>query len=98
MHGKICLVTGATDGVGLVTARVLAERGATVVGVGRDPAKIQATLTQIGKTAGSVEFLTADLSSQAQVRALADEFRNKYDRRTSWSITPGRSSPAIVRA
>ncbi len=80
MHGKICLVTGATDGVGLVTARVLAERGASVVGVGRNPAKIGAALTQIGNTAGSLEFLTADLSSQAQVRALGDQFRNKYDR------------------
>lgn len=31
MDGKVCLVTGATSGIGLVTARVLAERGATVI-------------------------------------------------------------------
>jgi NAD(P)-dependent dehydrogenase (short-subunit alcohol dehydrogenase family) len=80
MIGKICLVTGATDGIGKVTARVLAERGATVIGVGRDPAKIQATLAEVGDTRGSLEFLTADLSSQAQVRALAEAFKSKYER------------------
>jgi retinol dehydrogenase 12 len=78
MNGKICLVTGATDGVGKVTVRTLAEAGATVVGVGRDTAKIEAVLAEVGDTPGSLEFLTADLSSQAQVRALADEFKRKY--------------------
>ncbi len=80
MIGKICLVTGATDGIGKVTVRALAETGATVIGVGRDPAKIEATITEVGNTPGSLEFLTADLSSQAQIRALADQFKRKYDR------------------
>lgn len=80
MIGKVCLVTGATDGVGKVTARVLAERGATVIGVGRNPAKIETTLAEIGSTPGTLEFLTADLSSLAQVRRLAQEFREKHDR------------------
>lgn len=80
MNGKICLVTGATDGIGKVTVRALAGRGATVIGVGRDPAKINATLKEIGETPGSLEFLTADLSSQAEVYALAETFKRKYDR------------------
>ena len=82
LQGKICLITGATDGVGKVTARELARLDATVVGVGRNPAKIDATLAQIKRETGSesVEFLKADLSSQAEIRALADEFRQKYDR------------------
>lgn len=80
MMGRICLVTGATDGIGKVTARALAQAGATVVGVGRNPEKIRAVLAEIGDTAGSLEFLQADLSSQAEIRALADEFRSRYDR------------------
>jgi retinol dehydrogenase-12 len=79
MIGKICLVTGATDGIGKVTVRALAERGATVIGVGRDPDKIQATLADIGDTPGSVTFLTADLSSQADIRALAEAFKSQHD-------------------
>jgi retinol dehydrogenase 12 len=80
MLGKICLVTGATDGVGKVTARRLAQAGATVIGVGRNPEKIKAVVTEIGDTVGSLEFMIADLSSQAQIRALVDEFKSKYDR------------------
>jgi NAD(P)-dependent dehydrogenase (short-subunit alcohol dehydrogenase family) len=80
MFGKICLVTGATDGVGKVTARALAQAGATVIGVGRDPAKIEAARSEIRDTPGTLEFMTADLSSQAQVRALAAAFLRKYDR------------------
>jgi NAD(P)-dependent dehydrogenase (short-subunit alcohol dehydrogenase family) len=80
MIGKICLVTGATDGIGRVTVRALAEAGATVIGVGRNPAKIEAVLAEVGDTVGSLEFLTADLSSQAQIRALVEQFKSKYDR------------------
>jgi retinol dehydrogenase-12 len=80
MIGKVCLVTGATDGIGKVTVRALAQAGATVIGVGRNPAKIDAVRKEIGKTRGSIDFLTADLSSLAQIRALAGEFRRSYDR------------------
>jgi NAD(P)-dependent dehydrogenase (short-subunit alcohol dehydrogenase family) len=80
MIGKVCLVTGATDGVGKVSVKALAEAGATVIGVGRNPAKIQQVLREMGNTHGSLEFLMADLSSQADVRNLADEFKRKYDR------------------
>lgn len=80
MFGKVCLVTGATDGIGKETVRALAAVGATVVGVGRNPAKIKAALQDIGETSGSLEFLTADLSSQTHIRMLAEEFRRKYTR------------------
>jgi retinol dehydrogenase 12 len=79
MIGKVCLVTGATDGIGRVTVHRLAEQGATVIGVGRNPTKIKAVMDEVGNTAGSLEFLTADLSSLAEIRTLADEFKSKYD-------------------
>ena len=73
MTGKTCLVTGATAGIGAVTARVLAEQGATVIGVGRNAQKCAALTEQIRAGAGneSVAFLRADLSVQAEIRALA---------------------------
>ncbi len=82
MQGKICMVTGATSGIGKVTARALAERGATVVVVGRSAEKSAATVAQIRRQTGnsSVEFMLADLSAQAQVRKLAAEFKKKYSR------------------
>jgi NAD(P)-dependent dehydrogenase (short-subunit alcohol dehydrogenase family) len=82
MNGKTCLITGATDGLGRETARALAGMGATVFGVGRSEEKMARVRRAIQQETGSdsVEFLRADLASQADVRALADEFRRKSDR------------------
>src|SRR6188474_1968373 len=79
MKGKICLVTGATDGIGKITVRELAKAGATVIGVGRNPEKIEIARAEIGDTPGSLEFMLANLSSQEEIRDLADEFRRKYN-------------------
>lgn len=82
MDGKICMVTGATAGIGLVTARELARRGATVIVVGRNPERGVQTVDAIRRETGSmsIEFLRADLSSQADVRNLANQFRARHDR------------------
>jgi NAD(P)-dependent dehydrogenase (short-subunit alcohol dehydrogenase family) len=82
MRGKVCVVTGATSGIGEVAATELARRGARVIIVGRSPERCAATLerirTQTGATA--VESLVADLSSQADVHRLADQVRERCDR------------------
>lgn len=82
MAGKVCMVTGATSGIGKVTARELAQRGAAVVVVGRDEARSEATVSQIRQQTAnpSVDFLLADLSSQKEVRRLAREFESRYSR------------------
>lgn len=82
MQNKICLVTGGTSGIGLETAKQLARLGATVIIVGRDATKSAATVAQIRQHSGNanIEFLLADLSAQAQVRALAEQFRRRYAR------------------
>jgi NAD(P)-dependent dehydrogenase (short-subunit alcohol dehydrogenase family) len=73
MQGKVCLVTGATSGIGLVTARELARRGARVIIVGRSPERATRALGEIKAETGakSVESLVADLSSLADLRRLA---------------------------
>ena len=74
MQGKLCVVTGATDGIGRVTARALAERGAEVVLVGRNAAKGAEVAKAIHRSSRNdrVRFEQADLSSQAEIRALAE--------------------------
>ena len=74
MEGKLCVVTGATDGIGRVTARALAERGAEVVLVGRNAAKGVEVCKAIHRAARNsrVRFEQADLSSQDEIRALAE--------------------------
>jgi len=80
MSGRICLITGATSGIGLVTTRELAARGATVAIVGRNETKTRATVEAIRQQTGNteVDYLLADLSSQAAVRGVADAFMRRY--------------------
>ena len=82
MSGKTVLITGATSGIGEVAARELAAKGAKVVLVGRSAAKCEATAAMIRQATGNpaVEFLVADLSSQAEVCRLAAEIKTRYPR------------------
>ena len=80
MLGKTCLVTGATLGIGRETALGLARIGARVVIVGRDYTRTREAAAQIAREAGAgdVDYLVADLSSQSEVRRLAEAFGGKY--------------------
>jgi retinol dehydrogenase 12 len=72
MNGKVCVVTGATSGIGKAAATALAGQGAQVVLVARDRQKAEAVAAAIGARSTlppSVEI--ADLASMEQVRALA---------------------------
>jgi NAD(P)-dependent dehydrogenase (short-subunit alcohol dehydrogenase family) len=82
MQGKICLVTGATAGIGVVTAQALAQMGATVIVHGRSQEKCIATVNHIraATSSESVDYLLADLSSQAQIRAFVAQFHQRYNR------------------
>ena len=79
---KVCLITGATSGIGKATAMGLANMGASVVMVGRDRDRGEAALAEIKEGSGndSVDLMLADLSSQVQVRRLAYEFKKAYPR------------------
>jgi NAD(P)-dependent dehydrogenase (short-subunit alcohol dehydrogenase family) len=80
MNGKICLVTGGTNGIGKATAQALAQMGATVVIVSRSPAKCAAVVSEIKHSSGNhkVEALVADLSSMTAVRQVAAQFKTNY--------------------
>lgn len=79
MHGKVCLVTGATGGLGQAAALGLARMGTQVVIIGRNPGRISDTRQLIFEAAGcEVDAIQADLSSQTQVRRAAAEFLERY--------------------
>ena len=82
MKDKICLITGATSGIGKATAVQLAELGATLVLVGRNPEKTTATVEQIREQTGNQEIhcFIADLSSLQAIRQLADDFKAHHQR------------------
>ncbi|MEL7098748.1 MAG: SDR family NAD(P)-dependent oxidoreductase [Pseudomonadota bacterium] len=73
---KTILVTGATDGIGLLTAKKLAAAGHTVLLHGRSPDKLERAAQQVG---GKVETFIADLSDLEATAALADAVGAKHD-------------------
>ena len=78
--GKICLVTGATSGIGKVTAVALAAQGAHVVITGRSAQKARETVQHIKSETGNeaVDYLLADFSDLQQVRDLAVMFKQRF--------------------
>ncbi len=80
--GKMCLVTGATSGIGHETALGLARAGGRIGIVGRDAGRTDETASRIrAAVPGAViDVFLADLSSQAEIRRLAAEVRALYPR------------------
>jgi retinol dehydrogenase-12 len=81
MNGKVCLVTGATAGIGKITAAALAAQGAELVIHGRNQEKAEITVKQIKAETGNdqVSYLLADFSDLDQVRELVRNFRERFD-------------------
>jgi NAD(P)-dependent dehydrogenase (short-subunit alcohol dehydrogenase family) len=82
MDKPICLITGATDGIGKVTATALARKGYAVVLAARNEAKATTVARDIVASTGNrdVDYLTADLKSLAQLHRLAETFTVRYPR------------------
>jgi len=82
MQSKVYLVTGATSGIGKVTATALAALGAQVVITGRNQQKAEDTLQQIKSETGSesLHYLLADFADLEQVRHLAAAFKERFTR------------------
>lgn len=81
MKNKICLITGATSGMGKITALELAKKGAHVIIHGRDAAKAETVRKEITAACGhnNVTVMLADLGSLQGVRQLAEQFSARYD-------------------
>ena len=77
MNDKICVVTGATSGIGLAAAMLLAAQGAQLVLIGRDEERGKAAVANVNACAknATARFYRADLSRLAEVKRVAAELR-----------------------
>ena len=79
MQGKTAIVTGGTNGIGLVTARALAGMGAQVTIISRNAEKCAAVAGAIQAEVGNpVEFIAADLSTLAGIMQAAAAFKQRH--------------------
>lgn len=79
---RVCLITGASTGIGEEMASQIARSGATVVMVSRSLERLESARKDIhcDLPAARTDLIAADLSSQAEIRRLASEFTSRYDR------------------
>ena len=80
IHGKICVITGASAGIGRATALGLARMGASVALVCRNRERAEETRRAIQEKTGNeaVSIFLADLSSRAEIRRLVQELLSRY--------------------
>lgn len=81
VRDKVVIVTGASSGLGLETAKKLAGEGAEVVMICRDRSRGESARSQVAQAATGKPpvVIVADLSVQAEVRRAAAEVRERYD-------------------
>ena len=81
MTGKVCVVSGATSGVGLEAVKRLARGNAHIVMLCRNPQKAESVRGQIlAQSLAQIDIITADFSDLEQVRGAAATLLSNYPR------------------
>ncbi|MGH2556067.1 MAG: SDR family NAD(P)-dependent oxidoreductase, partial [Actinomycetota bacterium] len=80
ISGKICVVTGASSGIGEATAKALAREGATVVLAARREDRLRELAEVIRKRSGTATWRRCDVTSIADLDALRDHTEQEHGR------------------
>ena len=82
LKNKVCIVTGSTSGIGLVTAKELAKMGITTILVARNKDRGKIALKEVIEYSKNekTDLLICDLSSQSSIIAFTETFKRKYNR------------------
>ncbi len=78
--GKVCVVTGASSGIGRRTALDLAAEGAQVCAAARREERIRGLVAEMGGAEAGHSYVVTDVSERAQVRRMATHVRDTYGR------------------
>ena len=80
LAGRVAIVTGGSRGIGLASARLLAEGGASVVVSGRDAARLEAATRELEATGAAVLGVAADAVRREDVERLVEAARERFGR------------------
>ncbi len=81
---QVVVITGATSGIGLVTARMAAMRGAKLVLAARNEDALRQLTDEINESGGEAIYVAADVGSEADVQKIADQAIGRFSRFDTW--------------
>ena len=97
VEDQIIVITGATSGIGLVTAKMAAKRGARLVLVGRDEKALRDIETDIRRDGGEAIFVVADVADEDAMMAVAETTLREFGGFDTWVNNAGVSIYGKVR-
>jgi uncharacterized protein len=80
LHGKVCVITGASSGIGRRTALDLAESGVRICAAARREDRLRSLVEEMGGAQAGHTYFVTDVSKRAEVKALAAHVRDTYGR------------------
>jgi len=89
LREQVVVITGATSGIGMATARMAAEQGAKVVLAARDPRALRTVAAQIRQRGGEAEWTSADVADLDDVEILRDVALDTFGRIDTWINNAG---------
>jgi short-subunit dehydrogenase len=84
LHDQVIVLTGATSGIGLATARMAAERGATLVLVARNATALRKLTDELGATGATAAWVAADVGDEKQVEHVAEQAIRRFGGFDTW--------------
>lgn len=96
IEDQTIVITGATSGIGLTTARMAAERGAKLVLAARNEEALQKLCDEINESGGEAIFVTADVGSEGDINKIAAEAVVKFGGFDTWVNNAGVSIYGVM--
>ena len=80
LKGKVAVITGAASGIGLATAKMIAEVGATIALIDINEIEGLSAASQINESGGKAKFFLCDVTSNTECKRVVDDIHKEFNR------------------